>query len=287
MVPTTAAEGWRGAELDLAAYLRRIGYEGDTAPTVPVLRALHRAHVESIPFENLEIILGRGLQVDLDSVRRKLVAAPRGGYCFEHTALFAAALERLGFGAVAMMARVSMGSDSLRPNAHAVLRVTTGDDDRVWLADVGFGSGPLEPLELRDGARSEQDGWRYAVERFTGELDVPVWVVHEHGAEGWVDRHGTWQVPQYPIDFKVANHFVSTDPHSPFTQRPIVQRFSARAHESLDGTTWSTLSPDGTRTKREITQAEVPELLAEVFGVGLTPDDAATLRRWTPAAAPE
>jgi N-hydroxyarylamine O-acetyltransferase len=285
MVAITAAQGWRGADLDLAAYLKRIGYDGDTRPTLPVLQALHRAHVLSIPFENLEIILGRPLHVDLDSVQTKLVAADRGGYCFEHTGLFAAVLERLGFGVDAMLARVSMGTDDLRPQTHAVLRVTAEDDDREWLADVGFGGGPLHPLELRDGAETEQEGRRFRVVRRIGDMDTPVWTVYLHGEEGWVDQHSSWEAPQYPVDFKVANHYVSTSPGSPFTRRPFAQRLSPQRLNVLDGTTWRVIHPGGRTEEQQVPQAEVPALLADVFGIHLSAADAEALRRWTPPQA--
>jgi len=159
----TTTPGWDGEQLDLDAYLHRIGFDGDPAPTLAALRALHRGHVTSIPFENLEIMLGRGVPLDLASVQDKLVRRRRGGYCFEHTRLFAAALERLGFGFTALTGRVSMGSENkFRPATHALLRVETADDERAWLCDVGFGAGPLEPLEFADGATATQGGgWRY------------------------------------------------------------------------------------------------------------------------------
>jgi hypothetical protein len=74
---------WDIERLDLPAYLERVGHDGDTAPTVATLTALHRAHLAAIPFENLDIILGRGIAVDLESVQRKLVHGRRGGYCYE------------------------------------------------------------------------------------------------------------------------------------------------------------------------------------------------------------
>ena len=91
-----AIDEWDIGLLDLPAYLRRIGHDAAGAPGAATLAALHRAHVATIPFENLDIPLGRGIAVDLESVQAKLVARRRGGYCYEHGLLFAAALERLG-----------------------------------------------------------------------------------------------------------------------------------------------------------------------------------------------
>src|SRR4051794_29680963 len=59
--------------LDLAAYLRRVEYDGALEPTEDVLRALHLAHATHIPFENLDILLGRPIRLDLASLQAKLV----------------------------------------------------------------------------------------------------------------------------------------------------------------------------------------------------------------------
>src|SRR5262249_58412325 len=93
---------------DLRAYLDRIRWNGPIEATFETLARLMRAHMRAIPFENLDVLLGRGIRVDLDGVFAKLVIAGRGGYCFEHSTLFAAALAQLGFAPVAHSARVVM-----------------------------------------------------------------------------------------------------------------------------------------------------------------------------------
>ena len=117
---------WSAAKLDLDAYLRRIGFSGPAEPSEAALVALHRAHLAAIPFENLDIMLGRGVQVDLDSIQAKLVHARRGGYCFEHGQLFGAVLERLGFGVDRLLARVGPDGAPVPPRTHLTLRVTAG-----------------------------------------------------------------------------------------------------------------------------------------------------------------
>ncbi|MFI0449285.1 arylamine N-acetyltransferase [Actinomadura sp. 6N118] len=269
--------GWNGGELDLDAYLARIGFGGERAPTLETLRALQRGHTTAFPFENLEIMLGRPILLDLEALQDKLVRRRRGGYCYEHTILFAAALERLGYGLTALSARTTLGAEGIRPATHAILRVTTADDDRAWLCDVGFGRGPLEPIEFADGAEAVQDGWRFRLERRTGALDTDLWGLHQYGAEGWVERHTFTLNPQYRLDYAVGNHYVSTSPRSPFTTRVFAQWFSAEILHVLDGTTWTTTRPDGSTETREVEQSEVPKLLDEVFGVTLDPADAAKL----------
>lgn len=155
--PADPAYHWNGAEIDLDAYLARIGYDGERAPTVAALRALVAAHTTSIPFENLEAVLGRPVPLDVASLQDKLVRRRRGGYCYENVGLFAAALERFGFGVTGLSGRVTMGSGGLRPATHALLRVTTDDDDRVWIVDVGFGAGP--PRRTNSWIPAANSGW--------------------------------------------------------------------------------------------------------------------------------
>ncbi|MFD5180257.1 arylamine N-acetyltransferase [Nocardia sp. NPDC058379] len=279
--PTQRADRWQGEDLDLDAYLARIGYDGPRTPTVDTLRALVAAHTTAMPFENLEIILGRGIPLDLATLQDKMVARRRGGYCYENVTLFAAALERLGFGVTGLSGRVTMGSldsGAIRPATHALVRVTTADDERVWICDVGFGHGPLAPFELTDAHGEFALGaWRFRLERRTGALGADLWVLHQFGRDGWQDRYAFTLEPQYRIDYAVGNHFVSTSPRSPFTTRPFVQRFLPDTHHVLDDLTLTTEYPDGTSAARELDPSDLPKVLTEVFDIDLDDTDAAVL----------
>ncbi|WP_030514652.1 arylamine N-acetyltransferase [Nocardia sp. NRRL WC-3656] len=270
---------WDGAALDLPAYFARIGFTGTPAPTLDTLRALQYAHTTTIPFENIEPVLKRPVLLDLPSLQDKIVRSRRGGYCYENVGLFAAALERIGFGVTGLHGRVSMGAGGeIRPATHALLRVTTADDERVWLCDVGFGSGPLAPLELNPDAGEVRAGdWRFRLERTLGELDSQLWVLHHFARDGWIDRYSFTMNPQYRIDYAVGNHFVSTSPRSPFVTRPYVQRFRPDRHDVIDNTTWITEYPDGTSHTRDLPPADLPKILAAEFDIELDDADAATL----------
>jgi N-hydroxyarylamine O-acetyltransferase len=278
--------GWQSDLLDLPAYLERIGYDGAPRPDAATLRALHRAHVTAIPFENLEIMLDRPIELDLATVQGKLVDRPRGGYCFEHNRLFAAVLEKIGFEVTALTGRVSMGAEKLLPGTHALLHVRTpgqAEDEPALLCDVGFGGGPLEPLEFPGGADAEQDGWGFRLRpgRDSAALrqGAAVWEMHQRGPDGWLRRHSFPLVEAFRIDFDVLNHFVSTSPRSPFTRRPFVQRFSPEAHLVLDGTALTVTRPSGERETRDVAPARLPDVLAEEFGIVLAGDDAARLAK--------
>ncbi|WP_312631507.1 arylamine N-acetyltransferase family protein [Streptomyces noursei] len=271
------AYGWHGDMLDLDAYLARIGYHDDRVATYEVLQALHYGHVTSIPFENLDALLGVPVRLDLESVQHKLVASRRGGYCYEHVVLFAAALERLGFSVTGLHGRVSRGSTTLRPTTHALLAVRASDDERVWLCDVGFGSGPLEPIELADGHEVSQEGWTFRLESHPAALGTAQWKLYQLGQDDWDDRLTFTLTPHYMTDYAVGNHFVSTHPKSPFAARIYAQSFSAEEHHVLEGTVLSTYTPHGSCSHTTIEPEELRSLLEKCFAIDIDADDAAAL----------
>ncbi|MYT75402.1 MULTISPECIES: arylamine N-acetyltransferase [unclassified Streptomyces] len=267
---------WQGAELDLDAYLERIGFSGSRDATLKTLGRLQHAHTTSIPFENVHAVLGLPLPVDLDSVQERLVRRRRGGYCFEHVILFAAALERLGFDLTGISGRITLGAPRITPATHAMVVVRFPDDARAWLCDVGFGSGPTAPIELADGATLEAHGWRYRLERRPGAL-ADSWTTYQYGAEGWTGRNTFVLVQQYPVDYRVGSHYVGTHPRSPFVTRLFAQRFTGAEHHQLDGTTWKVFTPDGACVEKEVGPEQIGELLADTFDIALTPGELTAL----------
>ncbi len=146
-------------ELDLDAYLGRTGARAPLAPSAEALADLQQAHVGAVPFENLDILLGRPIALDLESLQAKLVTARRGGYCFEQNTLFQAALETMGFEVTALAARVRVGATGIRARTHMLLRVDLPEGP--FVADVGFGAdGPVRSLPLRGRTESTGSGPR-------------------------------------------------------------------------------------------------------------------------------
>ncbi|MQA16700.1 MAG: arylamine N-acetyltransferase [Pseudonocardiaceae bacterium] len=266
------ADEWGIERLDVDAYLDRIGHRGDRAPTVDTLRTLHRAHVTTIPFENLDVLLGRRIGLDVDSLQHKLVQQPRGGYCYEHNLLFAALLERLGFAVRRLSGRVRNGRDTRRPRSHATLWVEA--DGRPWLADVGFGGErPLEPVRFADGATAAQGGWTYRVDGIgDGE-----WLLRSLHPDGWFDLYAVDLSAQYPDDFAVQNHYTATHPDSPFVTRIIAQHTAPDVRHTLLGDELRATYPDGSSEQRHVEGGELAEVLRDTFGIGLEPADVAAV----------
>jgi N-hydroxyarylamine O-acetyltransferase len=261
-----SAEPAPAAAVDLGSYLTRVGYSGPLEPTAATLHTLHLAHATHIPFENLDILLGRPIRLDLCSLQAKLVAGGRGGYCFEQNTLFAAMLRELGFEVTLLAARVRFGATRVLPRTHMALRVRVGDTS--WLADVGFGaSGLFLPLAFGDEAAVRQFAWEYRLIEESGE-----WTVQSLRDGEWVDLYAFTLEPQLAVDFEVTNHYVSTHPQSRFVQTLTAQRLAADARHTLVNRDYSV--DRGVETSRFTLpdDRELLELLAEVFGLHLPRD---------------
>ncbi|MFD5703678.1 arylamine N-acetyltransferase family protein [Streptomyces lasiicapitis] len=265
---------WNGEELDVDAYLARIGYEGEAKPDLETLRALHRAHVASIPFENLEIMLGRPVLLDLAALQDKMVRRRRGGYCYEQNLLFAAVLERFGFSVKGLGARVRAGASSTRPTSHMLLSVEA--DGEQWHCDVGFGGdGLLEPIPMREGVDVRQGEWRFGI---VGE-DEGVRVLRTEHAVGWFDLYAYTMDRRLPVDYVVMNHYTSTHPKSPFIRRPVLQQAAPDVRRRLVGAQLTLTRPDGSTDERDVPVSELWETLVREFGIELGDDDFAELIR--------
>jgi N-hydroxyarylamine O-acetyltransferase len=215
--------------LDLDAYCDRIQYRGSREPTRTVLEELHLAHATRIPFENLDILLGRPVRLDLESVQAKLVRGRRGGYCFEQNLLFSAALEQLGFRVTRLAARVRYRNPRLMPRMHMTMLVRVGQSD--WLADVGFGAeGLLHPVLFDPAQPTRQFAWTY---RVAPASDGGAWMLQSLRGGAWVDLYSFSLEPQLPVDYEVPNYFVSTHPDSRFVQTLTAQRVAPEARHAL------------------------------------------------------
>ncbi|MGY2080094.1 arylamine N-acetyltransferase family protein [Modestobacter sp. SYSU DS0657] len=262
---------WATGQLDLAAYLNRIGHPGPVAATGATLHALHRAHVATIPFENVDVVLGRSVAVDLDSVQGKLVHGRRGGYCYEHATLFAAVLEEAGFRVQRLLARV--GGDRIRPRPRTHMALHVRGEDGDWLADVGFGNALLEPLPWGDAGWHRQGGWRY---RMTGGPEN-TWQVEQQTGDTATPLYRLVDEPVHASDVLMANHFTATHPSSPFVGRLVAIRKDDDSFVRLRGTVRRVEWPDGSAEEERLSPARATAALLEEIGVGLSETDARAL----------
>lgn len=202
--------------MNLEQYLQRIGYQGSLAPDAAVLSAITAAHAAAIPFENIDVLLGRGVPLGADVIFHKLVLERRGGYCFEQNGLLMQALEALGFAVAPLGARVRLGvterADFPR-RTHLFLKVHIAGE--YYLTDVGFGGQSLtQALHWQEGTvqHTPHDTRRLVRE---GER----WFQQVLMDGTWVDVFEFDGTLMHPSDQEVANWFTSTSPASHFTQR--------------------------------------------------------------------
>src|SRR5258708_23342652 len=145
--------------MDLQAYLQRIDYRGSLTVGIDLLRSLHRAHLFTVPFENLDIHLGREIVCDESRILHKIVNEKRGGFCYELNVACAALFRALGFRVTLLSCRVARQDGGYSPEFdHLTLRVDLEDPS---LANVGFGDCFLEPLRLKPGMAQPKDGRIY------------------------------------------------------------------------------------------------------------------------------
>ena len=259
-------------------YLRRIGVTGSFQPTAETLRRLHVAHRETFLFENLTIQAGGAISLALDDLERKFIDERRGGYCFEHNTLFAAALREIGFAPIVLLGRVRRGPPALWARTHMVLAVpvvesTHSDRDAaqalsvtppaIWLADVGFGATSLvEPIPMRDGATATQRGLMYRLRK-----DDRLWVLAMEDAAGTTtDLYELSEDPQTAGDVQVANHYTATHPASMFRRTITIQRLVGNDHLTLRNETL-TRYRDGRLSDQPIAREQLPHVARELFGI--------------------
>lgn len=278
---------------DLDGYFARIGHRGERTATLSTLQAIILAHVQTIPFENLDVLLGRGIDLSPTAIEQKLVRQRRGGYCFEQNALLLAVLQALGFDAMPLSARVRIQRprDFTPPRTHMFVLVLLHGER--WLCDVGVGGlSPTAPLHL--------------------DVETPQTTPHEprrlirHGAWASGDRRspdarifhqvqiaGQWQdICEFtletmpPIDREVANWFTSAHPQSHFRNRLMAARATADGRITLLNRELTHRRGDGTSATTVVRdERHLLTVLAEEFGL-VFPEQARFPCPWIDWSAP-
>jgi N-hydroxyarylamine O-acetyltransferase len=242
-------------------YLERIGWRGTLNVDSQTLRDLHFQHATRIPFENLDIQLGRQISLEPEALERKMVGNQRGGYCFEQNTFFQHVLREIGFEVIACEARVRMGRQIIAPRTHMLLIVQV--DGEKYLADVGFGGdGLLYPVAL-NGSEQKQFLWDYRIKEEGRFL-----VLQTRKQDGWSDLYAFVPEHREPIDFELANWYTSTHPQSRFVQTLTVQLPTPEARLIVRNKTYIIDRGEGREETRQLkSREELMKLLDERFGL--------------------
>lgn len=203
--------------MDVERYLRRIEYDGARQPSSPVLRSLHRQHLFTVPFENLDIPLGVPILLDIPRIYEKIVVRRRGGFCYELNGLFGELLSAMGFRVQMLSARVRREDGGFGPEFdHMLLRVEL---EEPWLVDVGFGDSFVDPIIFHAGGADQVDGHRYVVLPMGEE-----WQLLREDEQGQLPLYVFRDVPHPFSDYQKMCTFHQTSPESHFTTSWICSR---------------------------------------------------------------
>ena len=247
--------------LNVPAYLERIDNAGPTGPSAETLRALHRAHMLTVPFENLDIHIRRTIICDEGRFLHKIINEHRGGFCYELNGAFAALLRELGFQVTLLSARVVRADGTYGPECdHLTLRI---DLEEPWLADVGFGESFFAPLHLQTDLEQPQIGRVYRLTEVEGVFRMEV-----RAGDQWKPQYSFTLQPRQLSEFAAMCHYQQTSPESHFTRNRICSRATPDGRVTLtNGKLIETRN--GARTERILTDAEWTTCLRDIFGVVL------------------
>ena len=256
--------------MDAPRYLDRVGVDG-VSEDRESLRRLQRAHVETVPFENLAIVgdpvaegRGPGVTLDPDALYEKVVERGRGGYCFELNGLFNGLLRALGFEADRVAACVLDADGSVGTPANHHTSVV--DLDRRYLVDVGLGVPPLRRLLPLDGEPvTDRAGVTWRVVDSDRPDEESLTQFREPGG-GWTDRYVFTDRPRELSYFEAACDYLSTAPESPFTGDPVVSVGTASGYKKL-GRETLTVVEGAEETEHAVAPEEWHEVLAAEFGL--------------------
>lgn len=250
----------------LTAYFARIGWSDSASVDIETLKALHLLHNGAIPFENLDVLLPREMQLDDLSLEEKLVTARRGGYCFEQNGVFERALREIGFNVRSLLCRVVLANPStLPPRTHRLLLVELQGEQ--WIADVGFGGQTLTaPIRLQADIEQQTPHGEY---RLVQEGDD--WILQFRHHDHWQSMYRFDLVVQHQSDYLMGNFWSAHWPQSHFRHHLLMCRHLPDGGKLTLTNFHFTRYQDG----RAIEQINLPDvaslyaLLQEQFGLGV------------------
>jgi len=246
--------------MNVDAYLDRIGLHARPPATLAGLTAIHRAHSLAIPYENLDVQFGRLVTIERPAIYEKIVTKKRGGWCYEMNGIMGWALGELGFNVTRATGSVMReASGDFSNGNHLVLRVELPEG--LYLADVGFGDGPRNPIRVVPGA-FHADGFDFSLRR----VDDRWWRLNNDPRGG---------APSFDFNLDAADEsllaakcdFLQTAPSSPFVQNLVVQRHVPHGLEILRGRTLRTIRADGISDRVIADADDLVKTLKTVFAL--------------------
>ncbi len=248
---------------EVQAYLNRIGYSGPLDRSAAALAGLQDCHLHSVPYENLDILNGIPLSLDIPRLLDKIVDRKRGGYCFELNALFGWLLRELGYSVTDLLARFWRDEINTPPmRRHQVLRVEV--EGAPYLCDVGVGGiVPRQPVKLIEGLEQQQGDELYRL-----ELDTYFgWVLCEWKHDQWKRIYSFTNEPQLPRDYLMISYWCEHSPDSIFTANPMVAIRTREGRNTIAGKEFRIFTSAGVNSFTPETKEQYNEALRTYFGI--------------------
>lgn len=148
--------------MNIEQYLRRINFKGETKVSIDCLKLLHRCHVMAVPFEAIDVLLNRNIDLELSSIYNKIIVNQRGGFCYELNYLFHALLQKIGFESWIISSRI-FDHEKLGPKYDHMSIIVKLEED--WLVDVGYGDLFIEPLKINSRTIQEDQFKNYKIDQ--------------------------------------------------------------------------------------------------------------------------
>lgn len=253
--------------MDLKAYFERINYRGDTTPTLSNLQLLHRAHVSSVPFENLDIHYKQWIELVPEKFYSKVVEQKRGGFCYELNGLLYDVLHDLGFHTYLIACSVYIQPlEKFGPYfGHVAIMVNNGEEQ--WLVDVGFGSSFPEPLKMEFDLIQQQDGVHYCMRKLN---DAEISLDRSFdGGKTFVPMYKFTLIPRQLEDFQEMCVFHQTSEQSPLYKNKLCSIATSQGRITLTPK-HLIITQDGQRTEQEIkNEQDFLEKLSAYFAIDL------------------
>jgi N-hydroxyarylamine O-acetyltransferase len=250
---------------EVRQYLDRIGYAGPIEANPDVLSDLQDCHLHTVPYENLDILRGVPLSLDIPALLDKIVVRRRGGFCFELNALFGWLLGELGFPVTSLFARFWRDEPNPPPKRrHQVLRVEA--QGAAYLCDVGVGGiVPRRPIRMELALEQAQGEECFRLER---DPDFG-WVLCERKNGQWSRIYTFTDEPQLPKDYLMASYWCEHAPDSVFKKGAMVAIRTREGRNTIAGNEFRIFTRDGVRTFIPKSEEEYREALRSHFGINL------------------
>ncbi|MCM3112702.1 arylamine N-acetyltransferase family protein [Lederbergia lenta] len=248
---------------EVVSYLERIGYSGPTEASIETLAQLQECHLQSVPYENFDILQRIPLSLEIPALFDKIVVRRRGGYCFELNALFSWLLRELGYQVTDYFARFWRDEPNTPPKRrHHVLQVKT--EGKLYLCDVGVGGVvPRQPIQMVEHLVHRQGEEYYQLERdnYYG------WMLYEKKRGQWSEIYSFTEEPQLPKDYIMASYWCENAPDSIFIHDAMVAIRTAVGRNSIAGKEFRIFTEGGVESFTPQTKEEYNEALKKHFGI--------------------